>query len=85
MFVAEDLDNQGSDKQVCTYYAPNINQLLLSIIYIHTVRTREKRKRQKGVKKTFWGGEGGTSPLASACYSASSRHCGTPPKIWVPD
>ena len=38
-----------------------------------------KRKRHKRIEMTFSRG-GGKSPLASACCSASSRHCGTPPK-----
>ena len=36
------------------------------------IEIERNRKRQKGI--------GMTSPLASACCSASSRYCGTPPK-----
>ena len=42
-------------------------------------RDREKRERsQKGIEMTISRGDGGTSTLASACCSASSRHWVTP-------
>ena len=43
---------------------------------------RKERRKEKGVEMTIWRGGGRPSPLASACCSASSRHCGTPPKTW---
>ena len=43
-------------------------------------RYRENKKIQKGVGKTILKRRRGTSLLASACCSASSWHCGTPPK-----
>ena len=46
-------------------------------------RDREKRERDKDDNLKTSRGGGGTSPLASACCSASSRHCGTPPKTWM--
>ena len=41
------------------------------------LRKRENRKRQKGVEKTILRRN---LPFASTCSSASSWHCGTPPK-----
>ena len=34
---------------------------------------RERKEKQKDVEKTIRRGGGGTSPLASVCYTASSR------------
>ena len=42
-------------------------------------RENIKRERGKGVEMTISRG-GGTSSLTAACFLASSKHCGTPPK-----